>query len=359
MRYMNINKVTPGMKIGKDIVDENERMLLRKDMQLTDNMIKLLQKKNVGYLYIDDELTSNVDIEEVIPLNLKNTAINCLKSVNVDKTMEVAKDFVERFLDKQDIPIDIYNNIESDDSIFNHSLAVAEIAVSIARNMGYDNDRLNDLAVSALLHDIGKLCSDKKTMEKFNIEKIFNQMNSTISFAEYQEKMHPYYGFCLLDKNVLVKATVKQGVLAHHENMDGTGTLHIAGNKIYEYARIIHIADAFIQLITDNYPEYRASNTNDVIEYIRDNSNTKFDKYIADIFITRVPIYPPGINVDLSDGRTGIILKNNKNFPTRPKIIIEGSNKEVVDLMLPMYQSLIINGVSDSNKMIIEQGKHL
>ena len=67
MRYMKIDKVIPGMTLGTDIIDSNDRMLLRNNAELTENVIKILKKKGYDYIYIKDDLTAEVEIQETIP----------------------------------------------------------------------------------------------------------------------------------------------------------------------------------------------------------------------------------------------------------------------------------------------------
>ena len=46
----------------------------------------------------------------------------------------------------------------------------------------------------------------------------------------------------------------------------------------------------------------------------------KFDKKVVDVFNQSVAAYPNGTMVITNQDETGIVLRQNKNFPTRPVI---------------------------------------
>jgi HD-GYP domain-containing protein (c-di-GMP phosphodiesterase class II) len=77
-------------------------------------------------------------------------------------------------------------------------------------------------------------------------------------------------------------------VLQHHENFDGSGYPDgLAGHDIVYEARILAVADVFDALSSDR--PYRSGwPFEQVLQFIEDNSSTKFDPEIADAFIHTV-----------------------------------------------------------------------
>lgn len=366
MRYVNIKKVNPGMKIGKDLVDDGGRMLLRKDAILSDNILKILEKKEIQYLYIDDDLTKSVEIEEVIPQYLKNSTIQHLKKLDIDKTITNAKGIVDNILSMQNLSVDVYSSSNDENSLFEHSLAVAQFTVLFANNLGFNQQTLNELAVASLLHDIGKMCGpNPENMDKYDFKSVFNAFNIEMP-KEYDDKYHPLYGYAMLKDNVMLDSVIRNSILRHHESIDNTGikykrsdSLESANNpagKATQFAKIINIADTFVRLMSNTYAEAKVSSITEAVEYLKAYGGTKFDKEYTEKFLENMPIFPKGLMVDLSNGMQATIAESNKGAPTRPKVIIDG-RQGVIDLTDLRLQSLLISNILGSDYDITE--KHL
>lgn len=349
MRYVNTKRVHAGDKVGKDIISPNfGSILIKKNTILTDSLINSLARYEMDHLYVDDDLTSGIEIDEVIPIELKLLTTSAMKNINIEKTVDNAKKIAERILYTSNLSIDIYNNNESD--VFGHSMSVMEIALSIARAMGYSSDRMADLAVASLLHDIGKLCVDKEVVKKNELSKMFENSFLNLSLSDYNEKMHSTYSYNLIANNTFVTSVIKQSVLMHHENYDGTGLLKVPQEKVHEFAKIIRVADVFINIATKEKNEYNVESMAEALEFMSFNSGRMFDPKIVETFLTKVPIYPEGMSIVLSDNTRAVVAKNNKQFPARPLLITEDAR--LVDLSDRDNLTLNIIGVDNGNEVV-------
>lgn len=347
MRYMRIDKIPAGSKLGRDIITDENQILVRNGAILSDGLLSRLKDRNYGYLYIEDELSNDIEMIEVIPQALKNSTIAALKKMDVEETIQNARKIVDNILSSSDLSAENYDSNIDKEEMFMHSILVTELSVAMGKLIGMDQSRLNDLAVASLLHDIGKLCTNKDEIEKLGVGELLKRLGLNCSLEEYQDIMHSFIGYGILNKNVIVSATIKQAVLMHHERIDGRGLLNFPGEKIGIYGKIINITDTFSRLITNSH-KVKVNNTSEVIEYLRDNSGTMFDEQLVKIFINRMPIYPPGVTIELSNGISAIVYQNNLDFPTRPKIILDSG--EVLDLRKPEYQGITVIGVNLSNE---------
>ena len=117
-----------------------------------------------------------------------------------------------------------------------HATRVARLAVSIADELGYDDERMGVLEQGALLHDIGKLDMPASILSK----------PAPLDDAEWRVmRTHPQVGYDLL-KNQPRFAAAAEIVLAHHEAFDGSGYPRgLRQRAIPQGARILAVADAY------------------------------------------------------------------------------------------------------------------
>jgi hypothetical protein len=75
----------------------------------------------------------------------------------------------------------------------------------------------------------------------------------------------------------------------------------------------------------------------EALEVLNAESVYNIDPSILSSFIENIAVYTVGSSVQLTDGRVGIVVKNNKAYPTRPVVrIVDLETKkpiEEVDLM--------------------------
>jgi len=115
-----------------------------------------------------------------------------------------------------------------------HQRRVAEIAVAIGTEFGFDAQRLEGLRVASYLHDVGKMRIPSEILSK----------PGKLTPAEFQlVQTHAQASYDVL-KNVEFPWPVADVALQHHERMDGTGYPQgLKGDAILLEARIIAVAD--------------------------------------------------------------------------------------------------------------------
>lgn len=165
-----------------------------------------------------------------------------------------------------------------DKCTFYHSVNVTVESLRIALNdPEFNADDYNNLTVSALLHDIGKI--------KIPVELLKQKENFTKK--EFSElKKHAEYGAAIIEESKLFDKEVSDAVLMHHENFNNTGYYKISHEKISKYAYIIRIADTF-DAMTSNRPYHNARKPDDVINQMMWFSD-EFNPYYFDIFVNKI-----------------------------------------------------------------------
>jgi len=324
MRYVPMHKVSAGMVLGRDIYDFTNHVLLRRGKALNDSLIRRLGTFGYQGVYIEDEFSMQIEIEDVISEEMRGRAVQSLKELNLDDARIVAKDIVEKILSAEVISLDVINLHSYDDYTYCHSVNVAVLATIVGMGMNYTSDQLRDLCVAGIFHDMGKLSIDKNILNKE--EKLTNEEYCII-------KEHPQKSYDFFADKWNISSAVKMGVLCHHENENGTGyPLGLTGNRIHPFAKIIHVVDVY-DALSSKRPYKKAYAFSEALEYLMGGSTTMFDEKIVNVFMQYVPIYPKGTNVLLSDGREGIICKNNRASSLRPEILLmDGTKINLMDI---------------------------
>ncbi|WP_237163218.1 HD-GYP domain-containing protein [Paenibacillus sp. BIHB 4019] len=118
----------------------------------------------------------------------------------------------------------------------NHCYNVAFYASLLGAKVGVDAEQLEQLKISALLHDIGKIAIPDSILLK--PDRLTDEEFSVI-------KQHPAIGYELL-KDLPDVQKILPVVRWHHERIDGSGYPDgLSGDDIPLLVRIVSLADAF------------------------------------------------------------------------------------------------------------------
>ena len=177
--------------------------------------------------------------------------------------------------------------------------------------MGFSADKLKELCIAGMFHDMGKLEVPAEILNK----------PSKLTTEEYDIiKKHPQKSYDLLADRFEISSNVRMGVLCHHENEDGSGYPRgLTGDKINIFAKILHVVDVY-DALTSKRSYKKAYACSEALEYLMGGTATLFDEKVVDVFMKYVPIYPKGMQVLLSDGRKGVIVRNNHISSLRPVV---------------------------------------
>ncbi|MCK6551898.1 response regulator [Myxococcota bacterium] len=134
---------------------------------------------------------------------------------------------------------------QADDLLGHHHRRVARYAVSLGRRLGLDEERLFDLHVAAMLHDMGLL-----GITDADLRALFLGDFPTPEVRE-QFHDHPVAQLSVLASSPRFADTAAM-IEGHHENLDGTGFPGgVRGDRIPFGSRILAVADrwdVFVQV---------------------------------------------------------------------------------------------------------------
>jgi putative nucleotidyltransferase with HDIG domain len=165
--------------------------------------------------------------------------------------------------------------ISKDTYTQNHSYRVSIYAACIAAEMGFNDERVEDVRAAALLHDIGKLDISRDILHKA-------ASLTTTEYAHMQE--HVTRGVTLLEPVGGSLRRVLPIILAHHDRFDGSGYSDRSGDDIPLEARILSVADAY-DAITSDRPYRKGSSTYEAREILERGAGHAFDPDVVAAFL--------------------------------------------------------------------------
>jgi PAS domain S-box-containing protein len=154
-----------------------------------------------------------------------------------------------------------------------HQKRVADLARTIATEMGLPHDTIEGIRLTGSIHDIGKLSIPAEILSK--PAKLTN-----IEFSLVKE--HSRIGYEML-KSVESPWPLAQIVYQHHERMDGSGyPRNLKGDEIIMEARIMAVADV-VETMASHRPYRPALGIEAALEEIEKNKGILYDDIIANV----------------------------------------------------------------------------
>jgi hypothetical protein len=157
-----------------------------------------------------------------------------------------------------------------------HSRRVSEGSCAVARALDVTPQKLEEIRVGALLHDIGKI----------GIGDVVLQKPGKLTTEEFALiKQHPTIGRRILEgvRGFQVYLPI---VELHHENWDGTGYPRgLAQEAVPLFARIVHVVDAYDAMTSDR--PYRPGMSHDqTVKILEKFAGSQFDPVVVGLFVT-------------------------------------------------------------------------
>ncbi len=183
-----------------------------------------------------------------------------------------------------------------------HQFNVAVIASAIGQEIGWDRERLLEVAATALIHDAGKFKADGKTAEE-------DRPLSEIGAERVKKTYTDLPGMANRIRQI-------------DERRDGSGSPRgLSGDEIDPVAQLIGLADTLENLHHPVKPNC-FQHTFDIIHHLMKEEKNRFDPMIFQAMVQRVSLFPVGSIVRLNDGSTARVVTVNSNNFYRPKVAV-------------------------------------
>jgi len=153
-----------------------------------------------------------------------------------------------------------------------HQKRVAMISMAIARQMGWDNERIQALYMASMVHDIGKMAVPSEILTK----------PSRLTDLEMQlVQGHVEAGYQIL-KDIPFPWPIAEMVHQHHERLDGSGYPRgLKAEQICEESKILAVADT-IEAMATHRPYRPARGLVAAMDEIKLEAGTKLDAIVVE-----------------------------------------------------------------------------
>ena len=324
MRFVASNCLREGMRLARPLY-RNVDTMLAAGVVLTERYIDSIRRCGFSGVYIDDELSADIEVRMPISDELRCAATKSLTKIidlavtgapAMRKTPNIAsqvEDIVDELFANRDIMVNMLDLSSYDNYTCSHSLNVGILSIVLAMAMGFPRSETVGIGAGALLHDIGKVFISKPILQK----------NGPLTDEEFEiVKKHPKDGYEYISKRYHIPLRHCATILDHHEKFDGTGyPSGKIGTDISIFGRICAVADVY-DALSSKRPYRDAMPPCECVEYIMGGSDSLFDPKVVDVFTQRIAPYPVGTSVKLSNGWVGLVVENYVSYSLRPKVRI-------------------------------------
>ncbi|BEP29099.1 HD-GYP domain-containing protein [Helicovermis profundi] len=340
MKPARVGEGIIGNKIVEPVFTFNGNMLLNRGTIVNSKVLKKLMGHNINFVYVIEDIK-----KDIIPINTLEEkriarAESTIKKVFLDtlhneklgvKTLipegnlilveKIIDSILKDLSDSKDILFTLSDLIDTDEYTYKHSINVTVLTILTANSLNYKKNDIKNIALGALLHDIGKIMVKDNLIAK----------PGKLTEDERNEVMkHSEFGFQIVDSIEKLSFTTKQIIRLHHEKLDGSGyPLGLKGIEIPEYVRIVTICDMFDAMSTNRVYRDKMS-IYKVFDILNGESIYRIDTEIYKAVITNICVFPPGSGVILTDDRMGIVANYNRFNPTRPRVRVINTNSNLL-----------------------------
>ncbi|MEM0951319.1 MAG: HD-GYP domain-containing protein [Cyanobacteria bacterium P01_H01_bin.74] len=181
-----------------------------------------------------------------------------------------------------------------DEVTYSHVLDVTALSTVLAIKLGFDDTAVADVALAAMVHDLGKLMIPYSIMFK----------SGKLTEKEFQiMQLHPQFGYDIITKQLRLADAIARPALEHQEMYGGSGYPQgLSGDEIHPYSHIVKIADVY-DALTSKRPYKRPLSHEIATKIMRDEGSQSFHPDYLDAFLALEK--KPESNGDLQDVKSG------------------------------------------------------
>ncbi|NQY48328.1 MAG: HD-GYP domain-containing protein [Colwellia sp.] len=268
-------------------------------------------KKSTNGISLDQEMTKASKLYDDAK-SLQHKILNSLtehKTINVLEAKESTDAIVDSIFRNQDALACMTRLRIKDEYLVEHSLNVSILMTLFAKHLAFDREIIENLALGAFLHDIGKVLVPPEILHK----------PGKLTPQEYEVmKSHVDLGLEVLKESPDLPELVIEVVQQHHERLDGKGyPKQLTEQQISQVGRMIAIVDSYDAMTAERV--YKVGmHPIKAFKILMKDAPDSYDNTLVEQFVNCLGIYPIGTLVKLTSGKLGLISRLNKSQPLLP-----------------------------------------
>ncbi|MDI9488631.1 MAG: HD domain-containing phosphohydrolase [Bacillota bacterium] len=323
MRIISVDSIKGYERLAKDILNENNSVLMTAGTIVKKEYISRLKALNIEYIYVEDDISEGITFDDSLEHQIEKQCLETVKEIlskytyhsnkELEEITTIADDIIYDIMQNPDVIYNLSTIRNKSEMTYSHSLNVCALSVILAIKLKLSKKMIRDIAIGCLLHDIGFTYI---TMDYSDLI-----MDKCSEKEQKEIKKHIIYGYSAVEKMDWLSPVSKDIIISHHERLDGSGyPFHLKGNKIKIGSKIAAVCDEFDSRVYGNLlPKMKV---HDAIDFIVSQAEVKFDLEVVKAFVASVAAYPIGSLVITNKNEIGIVLRQNPKCPTRPVIRI-------------------------------------
>jgi putative nucleotidyltransferase with HDIG domain len=235
------------------------------------------------------------------------------QQIEMEQLEPVVENMVDSIFNSPDALLPLARLKDHDNYTFQHSVSVCTLMIAFARFLKLDRPIIKEIAMGALLHDVGKAKVPDEILNK----------PAKLTDAEFAKmKSHVVQSIIILQNTPGITQIMLDVAGQHHERHDGTGYPNgLKGEQISLYGRMGAIVDVYDALTSERVYKKGMPPT-EALSKLLEWSSHHFDPEMVRLFIKTVGIYPTGTLVRLKSERLAIVLAQHPEKLMQPFVLV-------------------------------------
>ena len=218
--------------------------------------------------------------------------------VQYDAACRLIDEIIGDILDRQAACYAALGLRQSDPTLHEHGLTVCTLSVILGQTLDYSRERLQQLGIGGLLHDIGLTCLPRNIVKR-------PKTMSPAQQALYDS--HTTHGCTILEKSGSSDQAVLAIVKGHHNLTTQIGQTGETSAAHHELTRLVGIVDQYDELVTGQTGLTPMSSNQALTQLYRRYRADEALSQVVSYLIRAIGVYPLYSVVALSSGELAVV----------------------------------------------------
>ncbi len=230
------------------------------------------------------------------------------KKVGIQKSKRVVQGMIEILTKDESVLLGMSTIRNYDDYTYTHSVNVAILAMCVGRRLGLSQNLVEQLGLSGLFHDLGKVDVPIELISK----------TTQLTDEEYEKvkthSIHSVRQIIRLNADHLLKSRLVLPPFEHHLGVDLSGYPQTDRKaSLSLLGRILAVADHYDAMTSSRSYRQVPISPDVALKIMIEEAGTALDPVILKIFIEMMGVYPVGSLLVLDSQEVGLAARTPEN----------------------------------------------